>query len=144
MVGKWEARYRRRFEDTLGSVRPQVRIAGYVPDADLPLYFAAADAFVLPSLLEGFGIPLVEAMAAGLPVITTTGCAASEIVGDAGLVVPPGDSVALAFALDRVLTEPDLARRLRQAGRTRARTLFDERRFAADTEAVYRRVLNVF
>jgi glycosyltransferase involved in cell wall biosynthesis len=144
MVGKWEARYRRRFEDTLGSVRPQVRIAGYVPDADLPLYFAAADAFVLPSLLEGFGIPLVEAMAAGLPVITTTGGAASEIVGDAGLVVPPGDSVALAFALDRVLTEPDLARRLRQAGRTRARTLFDERRFAADTEAVYRRVLNVF
>jgi glycosyltransferase involved in cell wall biosynthesis len=63
-------------------------------------------------------------------------------VGDAGLVVPPGDSAALASALDRVLTEPDLAHRLHQAGQIRARTLFDERRFAAETEMVYRHVLD--
>ncbi|MCK4450662.1 MAG: glycosyltransferase, partial [Anaerolineae bacterium] len=95
-------------------------------------------------LLEGFGIPLVEAMAAGLPVVTTTGGSAGEIVGDAGLVVPPGDSAALASALDRVLTEQSLAHRLRQVGRERARTLFDERRTAAEIEAVYCRVLDAF
>lgn len=142
MVGKWEAHYQERFSDALGGARSRVRIAGYVPDVDLPAYFAAADVFVLPTLLEGFGIPLVEAMAAGLPVVTTTGGSAGEIVGDAGLVVPPGDSAALASALDRVLTEPDLAHRLHQAGQIRARTLFDERRFAAETETVYHHVLD--
>jgi glycosyltransferase involved in cell wall biosynthesis len=142
MVGKWEAYYQERFLNALGSMRPRAHIAGYVPDADLPLYFAAADTFVLPTLLEGFGIPLVEAMAAGLPVVTTTGGSASEIVGDAGLVVPVGDSVALASALDRVLTEQDLGHRLRQLGRERTRTLFDERRAAAEIEAVYRQFLH--
>lgn len=142
MVGKWEAHYQERFLDALGSMRSRAHIAGYVPDADLPTYFAAADAFVLPTLLEGFGLPLVEAMAAGLPVVTTTAGSADEIVGDAGLVVPVGDSVALASALDRVLTEQNLAHRLRQVGRDRARTLFDERRAAAEIEAVYWRFLD--
>jgi glycosyltransferase involved in cell wall biosynthesis len=142
MVGKWEAGYRERFLDALGSMHPRTHIVGYVPDVDLPLYFAAADVFVLPTLLEGFGIPLVEAMAAGLPVVTTTGGSANEIVGDAGLVVSVGDSIALASALDRVLTEQNLAHRLRQVGRDRARTLFDQRRTAAEIEAVYRRFLD--
>lgn len=142
MIGKWEAHYQEQFSDALGNARSRVHIAGYVPDVDLLAYFAAADVFVLPTLLEGFGIPLVEAMAAGLPVVTTTGGSAGEIVGDAGLVVPPGDSAALASALDCVLTEPDLAHRLHQAGQIRARTLFDERRFAAETETVYHHVLD--
>jgi glycosyltransferase involved in cell wall biosynthesis len=140
MVGRWEARYKERFLAALGSARSRVDIAGYVPDADLPTYFAAADGFVLPTLLEGFGYPLVEAMVAGLPVVTTAGGSASEIVGDAGLVVPVGDDAALARALDRVLTEQALADALRQRGRARARTLFDGARTAAEVEAVYRRV----
>ena len=144
MVGKWELHYQDRFLKTLGSARPRVHLAGYVPDADLLTYFAAADVFVLPTLLEGFGIPLIEAMAAGLPVVTTTAGSAGEVVGDAGLTVPPGDSAALAFALDRVLTEPQLVHRLRQAGQDRARTLFDERRFVAGIEAIYRRVWTDF
>ncbi len=144
MVGKWAKHYRERFLSVLDQARSQVCIAGYVSDADLLTYFAAADIFVLPTLLEGFGIPLVEAMAAGLPVITTTGGAASEIVGAAGVVVSPGDSAALAAALDRVLADPELAQRLRQAGRERAHRLFDERGFAAATEAVYYRALDAF
>jgi glycosyltransferase involved in cell wall biosynthesis len=143
MVGKWEVHYQVQFLGALGDARPRVRVTGYVADADLPVYFAAADVFVFPTLLEGFGIPLVEAMASGLPVVTTTGGSAGEVVGAAGLVVPHGDSAALASALDRVLVEPDLAHRLRRAGRERACTLFDEHRFAADIEAVYRRVLDV-
>jgi glycosyltransferase involved in cell wall biosynthesis len=112
-----------------------------VPDADLPTYFAAADAFVLPTLLEGFGIPLVEAMAAGLPLVTTSGGSAGEIAGEAGLVVPPADSQSLAAALDRVLGEPDLAHHLSQVGRNRVLSLFDQRHMASAIEKVYQRVL---
>jgi glycosyltransferase involved in cell wall biosynthesis len=141
MVGKWEKYYQERFLRSLGSAQPRVRIAGYVPTAQLATYFAAADVFVLPSLLEGFGIPLVEAMAAGLPVVTTTGSAACEIIGDAGLTVPPRDSAALAGALSQVLTQPELAHLLGQRGLARAHELFDERRMAADMDSLYRRIL---
>jgi glycosyltransferase involved in cell wall biosynthesis len=141
MVGKWEAHYPERFLAALGDARARVHLTGYVPDDELSAYFSAADAFVLPTLLEGFGIPLVEAMAARLPIVTTTGGSAGEVAGEAGLTVSPGDSRALAAALDRVLTEPDLARRLSQAGQHRARTLFDERRFAVEIENVYLSVL---
>ncbi|MEM2676112.1 MAG: glycosyltransferase family 4 protein [Candidatus Bathyarchaeia archaeon] len=142
IVGKWEARYYNRFISTLGGDRSRIIITGYVPDVELPLYFAAADVFVLPTLLEGFGIPLVEAMAAGLPIVTTTGGAASEIVGNGGLTVPPANSEALAWAIERVLHDPDLARQLGQAGQHRARILFDESRVAAELEAVYYHVLS--
>jgi glycosyltransferase involved in cell wall biosynthesis len=141
-VGKWEKHYQERFLHALGNARTRVHIVGYVPEADLMTYFAAADVFVLPSLLEGFGIPLVEAMASGVPVVTTVAGAAGEIVGDAGLVVPPGDSPALAAALDRMLADHDLASQFRQIGQARVRTLFDERRMVADVEAVYQRVLS--
>ena len=143
IVGKWEPHYRKRFLSTLSdAILSRTRLVGYVPDADLPVYYAAADVFVLPTLLEGFGIPLAEAMAAGLPVVTTQGGAASEVVGDAGLVVPSGDSVALACALDCVLTDSNLAQRLRCAGRDRARAMFDERRTMDELEAVYYRFRN--
>lgn len=138
MVGQWERGYQRRFLEVLGDARSQVRLAGYVPDADKPTYFAAADIFVLPTLLEGFGIPLVEAMAAGLPIVTTSAGAAGEVVGDAGLVVPPGDSQAFASALERLLTEPALAERLSQIGPKRARECFDLHNMAAKVEEVYR------
>ncbi|MEM2676105.1 MAG: glycosyltransferase family 4 protein [Candidatus Bathyarchaeia archaeon] len=142
IVGKWETRYYNRFISTLGGDRSRIIITGYVPDDELPLYFAAADVFVLPSLLEGFGIPLAEAMAAGLPVVTTTGGAAGEIVGDGGLAVPPANSDALAWAIERVLYDHDLAFQLGQAGRQRAQILFDESRAVAELEAVYYRVLS--
>jgi glycosyltransferase involved in cell wall biosynthesis len=143
MVGKWEAHYPQRFLSALGEARPRVYLADYVPDADLPTYFAAADAFVLPTLLEGFGIPLVEAMAAGLPLVTTSGGSAGEVAGEAGLVVPPGDVQSLASALDRVLTEPELARQLSYAGWERARTLFKVERMVAAIDAVYLRALDL-
>jgi glycosyltransferase involved in cell wall biosynthesis len=141
VVGSWEKGYRKRFTHALGPARRQATIVGYVPDSELLTYFAAADAFVLPSLLEGFGIPPVEAMAAGLPVVATTAGALGEIIGDAGLQVPPSDALALGVALDRVLSDADLARQLREAGRARARSLFDERRMASQIEAVYEQCL---
>jgi glycosyltransferase involved in cell wall biosynthesis len=141
MVGKWENHYPERFMAALGDARPRTHVVGYVPDKDLLDYFAAADLFVLPTLLEGFGIPLVEAMAAGLPIVTTSGGSAGEIAGDAGLIVSPADSQSLANALDRLLNDPALARRLSEIGRERARSLFDEQHMAVAIEAVHQRVL---
>jgi glycosyltransferase involved in cell wall biosynthesis len=141
MVGKWEAGYQEKFLSILGDASSRVKIIGYVSDSDLLDYFAAADAFVLPTLLEGFGIPLVEAMATGLPVVTTTGGSAGEIVGDAGLIVQAGESIELAEALDRVLSDRDLACQMRTLGLERARNLFDERRTITELEAVFERAL---
>ncbi|MCS7220913.1 MAG: glycosyltransferase family 4 protein [Anaerolineae bacterium] len=138
MVGQWERGYQRRFLEALGDAQSRVRLTGYVPDTEKPIYFAAADIFVLPTLLEGFGIPLVEAMAAGLPIVTTSAGATGEVVGDAGLVVPPGDSQAFASALERLLAEPALAEQLRQMGPARARECFDLYDMAARVEEIYR------
>ena len=120
MVGKWEKGYLDRFMRALGERADQVTVAGYVSDDVLPDYYSAADAYVSPTLLEGFGIPFVEAMASGLPIVTTTGGSAPEVVGDAGLHVPPGQSEELGRALSRVLTEPRLASRLKRNGLQRA------------------------
>jgi Glycosyltransferase len=142
MVGKWNKNYLEIFLRALGDTRSRARVVGYVSDLDLPLYYSAADVFVLPTLLEGFGIPLVEAMASGLPVITTTGGAASEVVGNAGIVVKPCDSDALARAIDLVLNDPDLAHQLREMGKFRANNLFCQHRFISDLESLYYSFLN--
>lgn len=142
MVGQWENNYQKKFVKTLGRNIAKTKMVGYVPDKDLPLFYAAADVFVFPTLLEGFGFPLVEAMASGLPIVTTWGGSASEVVGEGGLVVRPGDALALAEALDQVLDNPDLARHLAEAGRYRAHTLFSNRRAINEIERLYYRVLN--
>lgn len=143
MVGKWEAGYRERFEAALGDARGRTILAGYVPEAELPWYYAAADVLVLPSLLEGLGIPPIEAMAAGIPVVTTAGGAAAEAVGPAGITVAPADSAALAAALTQVLGDHDLARRLGEAGRQRAFSLFDLAEATQRVEAIYRQVVEM-
>ena len=144
MVGKWEAGYRERFEAALGDSCSRTTLAGYVPENDLPWYYAAADVLVLPTLLEGVGFPPIEAMAAGIPVVTTTGGAAGEVVGPAGIAVTPADSAALAVALTRVLGDQDLPRQLGEAGRQRAFSLFDLAEATQRVEAVYRRALETF
>ena len=136
MAGKWEAGYRERFLGLLGPACSRVHMLGYVPDAVLPAYFSAANVFVLPTLLEGFGIPLVEAMMAGLPIVTTSAGSAGEVTGDAGLVVPPADVPALAGALTRVIQDPALSARLVEAGKQRV-LLFTVERVGAELEVVY-------
>jgi phosphatidyl-myo-inositol alpha-mannosyltransferase len=104
-------------------VRGRVVMLGTVPHDHLPGYHAAAEAFVAPALgQESFGIVLVEAMAAGLPIVATDIPGYREVVRPdvEGLLVPPNDSGALAAALRRVLADRELAHRLRHAGRARA------------------------
>ncbi len=114
----------------------RVRFAGYIDGVDLPLWYAAATVFTLPSLYEGFGMPLLEAMACGTPVVTTTSSSLPEVVGDAGLTVPPTDADALGAALLRLLDDAELHAELRERGLRRAR-LFSWRATAERTLAVY-------
>jgi glycosyltransferase involved in cell wall biosynthesis len=100
--------------------RRRVRVLGFVPRTDLRPLYAGASVFCFPSLFEGFGFPVVEAMAQGTPVVTSRGTSTAEVSGNAGLLVEPLDSAEIAAALQRLLTDQALAERLRRAGPARA------------------------
>jgi glycosyltransferase involved in cell wall biosynthesis len=93
---------------------------GYLPAAVLPALLRRAEAVAYPSRYEGFGLPALEALACGAPLVTTQGSALQEVVGDAALVVPPGDVAALAGALVTLLDDTSTAQHLRDAGPARA------------------------
>jgi len=114
---------------------------GYVPDADLPALYAGADLFVYPSLYEGFGLPPLEAMACGTPVITSNSSSLPEVVGEAGVTVDPQDVDALAGAISDLLQNE--ARRLELSALGVARAAqFTWDRTARQTIEVYRRVVD--
>jgi glycosyltransferase involved in cell wall biosynthesis len=122
------------------ALHDRIRHLGYVSEDDLPLWYAGADLFVYPSLYEGFGFPPLEAMACRTPVITSDCSSLPEVVGDAALTVPPTDVAAMASAMERALTDFDLARGLRERGVERARGFrWDDT--IAQTLAVYKKVL---
>jgi alpha-1,3-rhamnosyl/mannosyltransferase len=119
---------------------PQIRATGYLPREDVRALFAASAMLVLPSLEEGFGLPVIEAMAARLPVVCSTGSALSEVAGDAALLVDARETAALAHAIARLLDDQALATTLRERGQQRSRH-FHWRRTAELTLAFYRKVL---
>ncbi len=98
----------------------RMRILGFVDDRTLAALYRACKLFAFPSRYEGFGLPILEAMSYGAPVISSTSSALPEAGGDAALYVPPEDPAALAAAIGRVVTQPDLADELRARGRARA------------------------
>ncbi len=104
-----------------------VRFFGFVPDKTLAVLYRLASVFVFPSLYEGFGLPPLEAMASGTPVITSNVSSLPEVVGDAALLIDPYDPTAIAAAMRRVLTEPALREDLRQRGLQRVREFSWER-----------------
>ncbi len=106
--------------DVLGPLADRVHRLGPVTDADLGALYRAAAVFVFPSLLEGFGLPVLEAMAQGTPVVTSAATATAEAAGDAALLVDPLDVDALAAAVASVLDDPALAVDLARRGRQRA------------------------
>jgi glycosyltransferase involved in cell wall biosynthesis len=116
-----------------------VSLLGYVDKAELPRLYAGAAAFVYPGIYEGFGLPIIEAMACGAPVVTSSTGAAPEIAGGAALIVDPFDVASLEAGLERA-TLPDEALRLRTLGRERARA-FRWEAAAQATLAVYRRAI---
>jgi glycosyltransferase involved in cell wall biosynthesis len=114
---------------------------GFVPNDDLPLLYAGAAAAAYPSLFEGFGLPVLEAMASGAPVVTSTAPAIREVASDVALLVDPEREDAIAAALHQVLTNPQLAARLRADGLRRA-ARFTWEEAARHTLAVYDEVVN--
>ena len=117
-------------------LEPFVRQEPAASEPSLVAAYAAADALVMPSAYEGFGLPPLEALAAGLPAVTSGAPALRETVGDAGIAVEPAEPRALADALERVLCDSALREALTAKGRSRART-FTWERTAAGVRAVY-------
>jgi glycosyltransferase involved in cell wall biosynthesis len=97
-----------------------VRYLGYVPEKDLPFLTAGAAVFIYPSLYEGFGFPVAQAMAAGAPVITSNVSSLPEIAGDTAVLIDPRSVTEMTTALERVLLNPSLAKDLAARGRVRA------------------------
>ena len=124
--------------DRLGSMGGDGNVlrVGRVADRDLPALYRRAAALVYPSLFEGFGLPVLEAMACGTPVVTSNTSSLPEVAGDAALTVAPDDVRALAEAMRRAVTDEAVARRLRAAGPVQA-ARFTWRETARATLAVY-------
>jgi glycosyltransferase involved in cell wall biosynthesis len=118
----------------------KIKRLGYLPDDDLAAMYSGADLFVFPSFYEGFGLPVLEAMACGCPVVASSSSSIPEVAGDAAILIDPTDHLALAAAMKQVLEDPRLARRLSEAGTLRsARYTWD--RTARETLAVYQNLI---
>jgi glycosyltransferase involved in cell wall biosynthesis len=126
------------------NLKEAVHFPGYIPQEFLPLWYNAATLFVYPSHFEGFGLPVLEAMACGTPVITSTVSSLPEVAGAEGAarLVDPGQPEALAQSLAELMNRPDLRAEMRVKGLARA-ACFSWEKTAQETVAVYREVMNL-
>ena len=139
IVGKKGWAYKEIFETLSGldrKIREKIIFTGYVAEKDLPSLYNAAELFVYPSLYEGFGIPPLEAMACGVPVIASNISSLPEVVGDAGLQVNPLDTEAISGAMREVLTNKGLGTELKKKG-IQAAKKFSTKRMAEGILAGY-------
>ena len=118
-----------------------VRFLGYVSDQTLGVLYRLASAFVFPSLYEGFGLPPLEAMASGTPVVISNVSSLPEVAGDAAVLVDPYDVESIVDGMRRILSDPALAAELRRKGVERARE-FSWERSVAKTRQVYQQVVD--
>jgi len=140
IVGKPKYKYEAVFAAIQRSgYADDIVFTGFVPDDELPRYYSAADVFVFPSLYEGFGLPVLEAMACGTPVISSSASCLPEVVGNGGLLADPLLPHEFAAALERVLGDADCAAQLSERGLRRAAE-FTWQRTARATLTVYEEV----
>jgi glycosyltransferase involved in cell wall biosynthesis len=121
-----------------------IRFPGYIPQDELPLWYNAATLFVYPSHFEGFGLPVLETMACGTPVITSTVSSLPEVAGQDGVarLVSPTDAEALAEAMNEVMVDADLRASMSERGLARA-AKFKWQKTAQETIAIYQKVLGL-
>lgn len=134
----WRAKSAEKAFDALRRSGQAHRI-GYVSSNDMPCLYAGAHAFVFPSIYEGFGLPLLEAMASGIPVLSSNRSSMPEVVGDAGLLADPEDTDALMVSLTRLLSDEDFRENARKRGAMRAKS-FPWKNFVDKTVNVYQKV----
>ena len=119
-----------------------VHFTGRIRNEEFAGYYSKATIAVVPSLYEGFGLPAAEAMACGVPLISTSGGALPEVVGDAGIIVPPADAGALAREITFLFNHPDQRKKMAQAGIERVDAIFNWSKAAGDMVDVYREAID--
>jgi alpha-1,3-rhamnosyl/mannosyltransferase len=117
-----------------------VRYLGFLPGEEMAALMAGCAAFVMPSLYEGFGLPVLEAMASGVPVVTSRGGALEEVAGDAAVLVDPKDTDEIAAGIEKILDDTTLRESLIQKGQARA-AQFSWERTARETLRVYEQAI---
>ena len=135
------------YDETLRAIEElelsdSIILTGYVPESDLPALYSGALCFIYPSYFEGFGLPPLEAMQCGVPVIVGDRTSLPEVVGDAGVLVDPFDVHALAAAIEKVVSDSNLRAKLSVQGLARAK-LFEWRETARQTLAVYQKAAGI-
>ena len=135
------------YDETLRAIKElelsdSIILTGYVPESDLPALYSGALCFIYPSYFEGFGLPPLEAMQCGVPVIVGDRTSLPEVVGDAAVLVDPFDVYALAAAIEKVVSDSNLRAKLSVQGLARAK-LFEWRTTARQTLAVYQKAARI-
>jgi len=120
-------------------MQDHIKFTGFAPDEDLPIYYNACEAFVYPSFYEGFGLPPLEAMNCGTPVITTNVTSIPEVVGDGGLLIDPYKDKDLQYAMELLLGSETLRAEYSKLGLQRAK-LYSWENTAKNTLKVYEEV----
>ena len=140
LAGQWrDADYRTKILRLLEPVKEQVHEVGYVADSDMPGLFCMADVYVSPSLLEGFGLPVAEALACETPVVAVDAGAVAEVMGPGGILVPGRNGPALAEAISNLLQDADRRREFGRLGRRHIEENFSLDTMLRDTMAGYAR-----
>jgi glycosyltransferase involved in cell wall biosynthesis len=121
------------------SLEDEVVFTGYVDRDDVPVFYNAAEMLVFPSICEGFGLPVMEAMACGVPVVTSYGSSLEEAAGGAAILVDPFSVESIADAVEKVIAHPQLAISLREKGLKRVAD-FRSARKPQQTVSIYRKV----
>lgn len=141
LAGLWRNQaYRHRIMDGLGARKSQVIEAGFVSDELMPAYYSMADVYVSSTLLEGFGLPIAEAMACETPVVTSEAGSTAEVVGPGGIVVPARDPRSLAAAVSSLLQDERLRKEMGSRGRKHIVAEFSLERMLQDILAAYERL----
>jgi glycosyltransferase involved in cell wall biosynthesis len=140
VAGMVDPLFAARLADDLGQDDPRVALIGRVAPEDLPHLYRGAELFAFPSQAEGFGLPPLEAMACGVPVVCSNTTSLPEVMGDGGILVAPDDTTALVRAMERILTDGELRARLVGQGIAQS-SRFSWDRTARTTLAAYHRVL---
>jgi len=141
-LGQGDGKIFQEIEDTPSEIRDRIIITGYVDDADLSPLYTGALAFVYPSIYEGFGLPPLEAMQCGAPVITSNTSSLPEVVGDAGIMVEPDDAAGLSGAIYKICSSESLRENMSRRSRERAK-LFSGEKCVDQTVAAYKKAITM-